>query len=151
MFLIQKNYSNVETLRMVIESDEKMMMRMGRVCSVGEDLDILYFWEDSAPIPHFHLVDKATFGKLFHTCVKIESPEYYRYTIRQYEYFHHDGTEGKLSDEQCQLLVAALNSTEHFDKWTNWQYLLHAWNINNPEHEVDIDIPMPDYMNLNNL
>jgi hypothetical protein len=48
-------------------------------------------------------------------------------------------------------LVAALNSTEHFDKWTNWQYLLHAWNINNPEHEVDIDIPMPDYMNLNNL
>ena len=100
---------------------------MGRVCSVGEDLDILYFWEDSAPIPHFHLVDKATFGRL------------------------HNGTEGKLSDEQCQLLVAALNSTEHFDKWTNWQYLLHTWNINNPEHEVDIDIPMPDYMNLNNL
>ena len=129
---------------------DRMMMRMGRVCSVGADLDILYFMDDDAPIPHFHVVDKQTLGEHFHTCIKIESPEYYHYTIEQYEYFHHNGQEGKLSDEQCTMLISALNQVvEHqFDKWSNWKYLLHAWNINNPNHEVDIHTPMPDYKKL---
>ena len=98
---------------------DRMMMRMGRVCSVGTDLDILYFMDDDAPIPHFHVVDKQTLGEHFHTCIKIESPEYYHYTIKQYEYFHHNGQEGKLSDEQCTMLIDALNQVEHFDKWSN--------------------------------
>ena len=129
---------------------DRMMMRMGRVCSVGADLDILYFMDDDAPIPHFHVVDKQTLGEHFHTCIKIESPEYYHYTIEQYEYFHHNGQEGKLSDEQCTMLISALNQVvEHqFDKWSNWKYLLHAWNINNPNHKVDIHTPMPDYKKL---
>ena len=133
---------------MDIQQDDRMMMRMGRVCSVGEDLEILYFWDDAAPIPHFHIVDKQTFGKHFHTCIKIESPEYYHYTIEQYEYFHHNGQEGKLNDEQCTILIDVLNQVEHFDTCTNWEYLLHAWNTNNPKHEVDIHTPMPNYKNL---
>lgn len=52
---------------MDVQQDDKLMMRMGRVCSMGEDLDILYFMEDSAPIPHFHIVDKRTLGREFHT------------------------------------------------------------------------------------
>ncbi len=132
----------------MIQQNDRMMMRMGRICSVGEDLDILYFMEDSAPIPHFHIVDKATSGGVFHTCIKIETPEYYRHTIEQYEYFHHDGNEQALSAKQCQMLMDALNRIEHFDKLSNWQYFLYAWNINNPDHELDIHTPMPDYMKL---
>jgi hypothetical protein len=26
--------------------------------------------------------------------------------------------------------------------------ILHAWNINNPNHKVDIHTPMPDYKKL---
>lgn len=37
-----------------ILQDDKIMIRIGRVCSVGMDLEILYFLDDSAPIPHFH-------------------------------------------------------------------------------------------------
>ena len=131
-----------------ILQDDKIMMRIGRVCSVGMDLEILYFLDDSAPIPHFHVVDKLTLGRKFHTCIKIESPEYYHYIIEQYEYFHHDGHEQILSAAQCKLLINALNRTEHFDKISNWRYLIKAWNINNPEHEVDIHTPMPDYTKL---
>ena len=43
----------------MIPQNDRMMMRMGRVCSVRKDLDILYFMKDSAPIPHFHIVDKG--------------------------------------------------------------------------------------------
>ena len=131
-----------------IQQDDKIMMRIGRVCSVGMDLEILYFLDDSAPIPHFHVVDKLTLGRKFHACIKIESPEYYHYIIEQYEYFHHNGQEGELSDEQCSQLINALNQVESFDTCTNWEYLLHAWNKNNPNHEVNLHTPMPNYKEL---
>lgn len=132
---------------MDIEQNDDMMIRMGRICSLNDTLDIVIFWNDCGKVPHFHIIDRATYGGVFHTCVKLESPEYYHYTGEDYEYFHHDGEEGLLTSEQCQLLIDALNEDPH-EGWTNWKFLLHTWNINNPDKVVDVRMAIPDYTQL---
>ena len=92
---------------------------------------------DPGNIPHFHIVDTSTRGEKFHTCIRIEKPEY----------FHHTGKENILSSKERKQLVDFLNKN---DKWgeQNWIVLLKEWERNNSNISIDINQPIPDYSKL---
>lgn len=98
---------------------------------------IIVWTNDSGNIPHFHIVDSSTRGEKFHTCLKIESPEY----------FHHSGKEDVLNNKERKELLKFLNSK---DKWgeQNWIVLLKEWERNNSNSSIDINQVIPDYLKL---
>ena len=75
---------------------------------------------DGGYIPHFHIKDSNSNGKKFHTCVKIEKPEY----------FHHTGKEGVLNSKLRKELVNFLQSETELGT-THWKYLVATWYKNN--------------------
>ena len=98
---------------------------------------IIVWTNDPGNIPHFHIVDSNTRGEKFHTCLKIESPEY----------FHHSGKEDVLNNKERKELLKFLNSK---DKWgeQNWIVLLKEWERNNSNSSIDINQVIPDYLKL---
>lgn len=98
---------------------------------------IIVWTNDPGNIPHFHIVDSSTRGEKFHTCLKIESPEY----------FHHSGKEDILNNKERKELLKFLNSK---DKWgeQNWIVLLKEWDRNNSNSYIDINQVIPDYLKL---
>ena len=117
--------------------DEKQIMEMASIGDIDSKLTIIIRMNDPGNIPHFHIVDKTTLGSKFHTCIKIETAEY----------FHHTGKEDTLNTKQRKLLVNYLSSKNRRGD-LNWEYLVTTWNYNNSSVLVDENIPMPDYTKL---
>ena len=130
----------MKTLKDHLEFDlnnEKMILEMASIGDIDNKLTIIIRMNDPGNIPHFHIVDKVTLGDKFHTCIKIEIPEY----------FHHTGKEDVLNSKQRKLLVTYLSS-EIKKGLSAWEYLVMTWNMNNSKMNVDANTPMPDYNNL---
>ena len=118
-------------------NNEKMIMEMASIGDIDSQLTIIIRMNDPGNIPHFHIVDKTTLGSKFHTCVKIESAEY----------FHHTGKEDVLNTKQRKSLVNYLSATNKRGL-SNWEYLVTTWNYNNSNMNIDEELPMPDYTKL---
>ena len=115
----------------------KMLLEMAKVGPLNDEL-VIYIWtNDGGNIPHFHIVDKATMGNEFHTCVKIMSAEY----------FHHTGKEDVLNSKQKKALMKFFTMS---DKWGDnyWDIVLQEWNRNSSKIEVDRNLPTPNYTKL---
>ena len=129
---------NLDTyLELPIDQEERYLMEMANIGSIDNKLIAIIRMNDPGNIPHFHIVDKATLGKGFHTCIKIETPEY----------FHHEGKEDVLNSKQRKNLNDFLKNKNELGV-TNWKYLVTTWNINNSNKNVDKDITQPDYTKL---
>jgi hypothetical protein len=135
-----KNFNefvNSETLNEnTFEIEDKMLMEMASIGNIDNTLCVVIRMNDAGNIPHFHIMDKSTLGKKFHTCVKIETPEY----------FHHPGKVDVLNIKQRKSLVEFLKSSHR--NGTKWEMLVDLWNINNSTIKVDDNIDMPDYTNI---
>ena len=119
------------------ESHDKMLLEMATIGNMDNTLCIIIRMNDAGNIPHFHIMDRSTLGSKFHTCIKIETPEY----------FHHTGKEDILNSKQRKSLVDFLKNT--FDEDTsNWEYLIMTWNANNSNKKLSKKMPMPDYTNI---
>ena len=120
-----------------LQFDDHSINEMAQIGIMDNKFVIVVWTNDPGNIPHFHIMDKATRGSEFHTCVKIESPEY----------FEHTGKEDKLNSKQRKALIDFFNST---DKWgeNNWIVLLKEWERNNSNYEIGLDVKMPDYTKL---
>lgn len=118
------------------ESHDKMLLEMATIGNMDNTLCIIIRMNDAGNIPHFHIMDRSTLGSKFHTCIKIETPEY----------FHHTGKEDILNSKQRKSLVEFLKSSHR--KGTKWEMLVDLWNINNSTMIVDDNIDMPDYINM---
>ena len=120
-----------------LQFDDHSINEMAQIGIMDNKFVIVVWTNDPGNIPHFHIMDKATRGNEFHTCVKIELPEY----------FEHTGKEDKLNSKQRKALVDFFNST---DKWgeNNWIVLLKEWERNNSNYEIGLDVKMPDYTKL---
>ena len=129
---------NLDTyLELPINQEERYLMEMANIGSIDNKLVAIIRMNDPGNIPHFHIVDKATLGRNFHTCIKIETPEY----------FHHEGKEDVLNSKQRKNLNDFLKNKNELGV-TNWKYLVTTWNINNSNKNVDKDIIQPDYTKL---
>ena len=135
-----KNFNefvNSETLNEnTFEIEDKMLLEMASIGNIDNTLCVVIRMNDAGNIPHFHIMDKSTLGKKFHTCVKIETPEY----------FHHTGKVDVLNSKQRKSLVEFLKSSHR--NGTKWEMLVDLWNINNSTIKVDDNIDMPDYTNI---
>lgn len=135
-----KNFNefvNSETLNEnTFEIEDKMLLEMASIGNIDNTLCVVIRMNDAGNIPHFHIMDKSTLGKKFHTCVKIETPEY----------FHHTEKVDVLNSKQRKSLVEFLKSSHR--NGTKWEMLVDLWNINNSTIKVDDNIDMPDYTNI---
>ena len=135
-----KNFNefvNSETLNEnTFEIEDKMLLEMASIGNIDNTLCVVIRMNDAGNIPHFHIMDKSTLGKKFHTCVKIETPEY----------FHHTGKVDVLNSKQRKSLVEFLKSSHR--NGTKWEMLIDLWNINNSTIKVDDNLDMPDYTNI---
>ena len=111
------------------------LIEMARVGYMN-NLEIYVMTDDPGKIPHMHIRDKATRGNEFHTCVRLDKPEY----------FHHKGKEGVLNSKQKRELKIFLESpNKMLEDKSNWEALLILWNMNNSDVEIDMQTNMPDY------
>lgn len=114
------------------------LYEMARVGMMNE-YEVYVHTDDPGRVPHFHIWDYSTRGQKFHTCIRIDKPEY----------FHHTGKEDLLNSKMKKELIKFLNSksrNRRFD--TNWEYLISMWNDNNSDEEIDENQPIPDYSKL---
>lgn len=120
--------------------NEQWLAEMARVGKIDDEYDVVIWPKDNGDTPHFHIWDSNTRGSKFHTCIKIEKPEY----------FHHTGKEGVLNTKMKKELIRFLESPYRVKKMhvSNWEMVLSLWNDNESKHNVDEDLPMPDYMQL---
>ena len=91
--------------------------------------------------PHMHIWDDDTNGKQLHTCV----------CLTKIEYFHHNGKENILTQDQKEQLVIFLKDECKKNKRykTNWEYALSMWNDNNTDKtQVDETSEVLDYTKL---
>ena len=118
-------------------NNEKKMMEMASIGDIDSELTIIIRMNDTENIPHFHIVDKVTLGNNFHTCIKIETPEY----------LHHTGKEDVLNSKQKKTLMKFFTMS---DKWGDnyWDIVLQEWNRNSSKIEVDRNLSTPDYTKL---
>lgn len=125
-----------EAINFSLEKDNNMLLEMAQIGTFGK-YTIIVWTNDPGNVPHFHVVDSATRGNSFNTCIKIESAEY----------FHHEGKEDTLNTKERKELLKFLNSK---DKWgeQNWVVLLKEWERNNSKTSIDINLPIPDYTKL---
>ena len=121
------------------QHENELLLEMARV-GFFSDFEVWIRTDDPGNIPHFHVWDKNSKGGLFHTCVKILSPEY----------FHHTGKEDIFNSHQKDELMDFLKDKPKKSKWhpTNWDFILTLWNANNSKTEVPEDLEIPDYTQL---
>lgn len=119
---------------------ESMLLEMARVGFIDDEYEVYIHTDDPGNVPHFHIWDAETRGQKFHTCIRIESPEY----------FHHTGKEDYLNSSMRKELIKFLKSkpTKLKRYNTNWEVVVDMWNANNSKANVPDDLPMPDYTRL---
>ena len=127
-----KNLSEI-----LISDNTDMLLEMARVGDMDSKLAIYIRSNDPGNIPHFHIVDQVTMGDKFHTCIKIETAEY----------FHHTGKEDILNAKQNKSLMEFFSKS---DKWGDnyWDIVLQEWNRNNSKVEVNRKLKTPNYLEL---
>jgi hypothetical protein len=116
---------------------DDMLLEMAQIGNINKTLVIYVRSIDPGNIPHFHIVDKTTLGDKFHTCIKIETSEY----------FHNTGKVDVLNSKERKQLLDFLNNSNELGV-SNWKYLLLSWNTNNSTKKVNINIQIPDYTNI---
>ena len=114
--------------------DEDNMARIGFV----GNLELYINTDDVCPLPHFHICDKDTKGKVFNTAICLDDVVY----------LDHSGKTDWLDVKQKKRLINFFQSKKEPLDITNWQYILILWNTNNEYVKIDLDAPMPDYTKL---
>lgn len=109
------------------------MARIGYI----DNLEIYIRTDDAGMIPHFHICDTATEGRDFHTCVRLDKPEY----------FHHTSKTDVLNSKQRKELVKFLQ-LKNKRGISNWETVIDLWNMNNSNLSIEEDTPMPNYLNM---
>ena len=130
-----KNLQNLELL-------DEMAYKVG----ITDDSYLIYVnSDDSGYVPHFHYVDETSRGKDkkkgFHTCIRIDVPEY----------FKHGNKQDILNSNQLKELIEFLKQPFKRPQFngTNWEFIRMSWNDNNSKQNVDEELKMPDYSKLN--
>lgn len=130
-----KNFDEVEKELYGAIINEQAAYEMAQVGKAG-GVEIWVWPREGGYTPHFHFwnTDKTISG-----CIKLESSEY----------FEHGQYKSKLDTHQRRQLVAFLKAnSKNFPGLTNWQTIIGIWNSSNPQKTIDLNTPMPNYLEL---
>ena len=127
-------------MKRVILQNIEGMSRIGFI----SDLEIYVNTDDSGKIPHFHVRDSKDW-KRFHTCIRIDAPEY----------FHHGSKQSTLNASQRKELDEFMKSpcskklyNESGRRLNNWERVCMLWDDNNSDVEIPDSVIQPDYTQL---
>lgn len=128
-----------EQYREFFEVTQHRLDEMACVGNIDNKYSIIVYGNDPGNIAHFHVVDRATRGQKFQTCIMFDSPEY----------FHHGNKNGTLNNKEIKQMIEFFQKP-HKDGngLTNWKYALMLWNDNNSSTKFK-KLKMPDYTKLN--
>lgn len=88
--------------------------------------------------PHFHILDKY---ENIYCSIKINTSEYY---------FHNNTKEYRLSNDDINKLINALNKCDEYFECSNYNLICMMWNhCHKHRHRVKKPYKMPDYTKLN--
>jgi hypothetical protein len=125
-------------------NESQLLTEMARVGFLDK-LEICVYTDDPRNVPHVHIRDVATRGKLFDACVKLEYPEY----------FDHGCHTDTLNSKQKRELDKFMNSAPAKGVFkTNYEKAVYMWNDNNSNKDVEFEyyddgrVIVPDYTTL---
>jgi hypothetical protein len=125
-------------------NESQLLTEMDRVGFLDE-LEICVYTDDPGNVPHVHIRDVATRGKLFDACVKLEYPEY----------FDHGCHTDTLNSKQKRELDEFMNSAPAKGVFkTNYEKAVYMWNDNNSNKDVGFEyyddgrVIVPDYTTI---
>ena len=125
-------------------NESELLTEMARVGFLDE-LEICVYTDDPGNIPHVHIRDVATRGKLFDACVKLEYPEYFDHGC-------HTDTLNAKQKRQLDEFMNAVPAKGVFK--TNYEKAVYMWNDNNSAKDVEFEyyddgrVIVPDYTTL---
>ena len=97
----------------------------------------IYVYNKEGQIPHFHIKSK---DKKWECCVEIYRPLY----------FNHGSKQGKLNNNQCELLDTWMNKKSTLLPVANWDMIDALWATSqNPTTNVPNNRIKPNYLLLN--
>lgn len=138
---MKKYIHTVNTANTTHLQDIEGMSRIGEVSMHGTSFEIYVNTDDAGKIPHFHVRCKDDWS-VFHTCVKIEVPEYFLHGSKQDTF---NSKERKaLQDFMTQPTKKKLFD-EDGNRMNNWQYTCMLWDSNNSDVEIDPEVMQPGY------
>jgi hypothetical protein len=132
-----------------LEWARSMMCRIGWLTSQkGSKLEVLVWADDPChTTPHAHIVDAATLGNQFNSCVKLLSAEYFPHKGKQCfphegkrECFQHEGKSDVLTSKQMKELNALMHD--------GWGFIVRCWNSNNDTTPIPSGAVCSDYTKL---
>lgn len=119
------------------------LLEMARVGFVDGSLEVYVKTNDGGNIPHVHIRDTNTKGRLFETCVQLETNTY----------FLHGHIQQTLTRKQCRDFNAFMHeeiNTRTFNG-TMYEFAVFMWNCNNSNTNIEVqydenDLPIiPNY------
>lgn len=153
-----------EELQLKLEFIRNNLEENGIVLTEGEDLlDYSYYYEMVGRLPeeikvgkkgilivaigadenrgeaHFHIFRNKNDWKTWKNGACL--------LFKENKYFDRAGNRETLTRDELEALVECLKSKPKQGLLgdTYWQNLIFLWNANNPDFEMDINTPMPDY------
>ena len=120
---------------------------MARIGFIGEqnEFEVYVRTDDLEHVPHIHIRDTATKGKVFETCVRLQANEYCHHA------HYTDVMDSKLVDDFYEFMCANPQNP-YFNSY--YESAIAMWNMNNewvkmePHLDADGKVIVPDYRKL---
>jgi hypothetical protein len=117
-----------------------MLDEMARVGFMG-NFDVIVNTDDPGYVPHFHIIDKATRGGEFNTCIKLETNQY----------FLHGSHTDKLNAKQRKVLNEFMHAPHRNIHYrNNYEYNIQLLKLMN-KNEYYMRYKVSQYARLHNV
>lgn len=125
---------------------EKSFLEMARIgfIPVGttNTIEVYVHTNDAGKIPHFHIRKYGANNQFeWETCVKFESPNYFIHG------HYDDRIPGRKIVKELDIMLRTIDKKDRNHR-TYWQKAIDAWNDNNSDVELPLDLEQPDYTKL---
>jgi hypothetical protein len=131
-------------IRECIHDEIQRLQRLDEMSRVGfmEQYDVIVYTDDMGYVPHVHVIDRATHGQDFDTCICLNSTDYFLHGK------HNDIFNTK---DRKRFAEFMLEPSRNIHYRNNYEAAVNLWNDNNSKTYVQIiedesgNIIVPDY------
>lgn len=132
-----------ESIENIIAS-KRVLEEYARV-GIMDGVELLVYTDDSGYIPHLHLRDYSTKGKVFDCCVRLDTNQY----------FSHGRHKDRMNAKECREFDEFMRAPSAIPNFsTNYECAVNMWNLNNSKTRIDLqynekgEIIIPNYRDL---